>query len=105
MTRTIIGLSGNLDRPSKTRALIRTVVATAASQFEATGEIYDLADFGRSLGSARHRCFRNSHRRSRLGRRVRCATSSASPPDSSASAPASTASSHRPSPTAARAPA
>lgn len=53
MTRTIIGLSGNLDRPSKTRALIRTVVATAASQFEATGEIYDLADFGRSLGSAR----------------------------------------------------
>lgn len=53
MTRTIIGLSRNLDRPSKTRALIRTVVATAASQFEATGEIYDLADFGRSLGSAR----------------------------------------------------
>lgn len=53
MTRTIIGLSGNLDRPSRTRTLIQTVVATAASQFEATGTIYDLADFGRSLGTAR----------------------------------------------------
>ncbi len=53
MTRTIIGLSGNLDRPSKTRALVEAAIATAASQFEATGTIYDLADFGRSLGSAR----------------------------------------------------
>lgn len=53
MTRTIIGLSGNLDRPSKTRTLVQTVVATAASQFEATGTIFDLADFGASLGAAR----------------------------------------------------
>lgn len=53
MTRTIIGLSGNLDRPSKTRTLIQTVVATAASQFEASGTVYDLADFGPSLGAAR----------------------------------------------------
>lgn len=53
MTCTIIGLSGNLDRPSKTRALVQTVVATAASQFEAAGTIYDLADFGPSLGAAR----------------------------------------------------
>lgn len=53
MTRTIIGLSGNLDRPSKTRALVQTVVATAASRFEATGTIYDLTDFGPSLGTAR----------------------------------------------------
>lgn len=53
MNRTIIGLSGNLDRPSKTRTLVQTVVATAASQFDATGTIYDLADFGPSLGAAR----------------------------------------------------
>jgi len=52
MTRTIIGLSGNLARPSKTRALIQTVVTTAASQFEAAGTIFDLADFGPSLGAA-----------------------------------------------------
>ncbi len=53
MTRTIIGLSGNLDRPSKTRALVQTVVAAVASQFDAAGTVYDLADFFPSLGSAR----------------------------------------------------
>lgn len=53
MTRTIIGLSGNLDRPSKTRALVQTAVATAASRFEAVGSVFDLADFGPSLGTAR----------------------------------------------------
>lgn len=53
MTRTIIGLSGNLDRPSKTRALVQTAVALAASRFEAVGAVFDLADFGPSLGTAR----------------------------------------------------
>jgi FMN reductase len=53
MTRTIIGLSGNLDRPSKTRTLVQTVVAAAASEFHATGTVYDLSDFGPSLGAAR----------------------------------------------------
>lgn len=53
MPRTIIGLSGNLDRPSKTRALVQTAVASAASRFEAVGAVYDLADFGPSLGIAR----------------------------------------------------
>lgn len=53
MTRTIIGLSGNLDRPSKTRALVQTAVASAASRFEAIGAVFDLADFGPSLGTAR----------------------------------------------------
>ena len=53
MTRTIIGLSGNLDRPSKTRALVQTAVAAAASRFQAVGAVFDLADFGPSLGSAR----------------------------------------------------
>lgn len=53
MTRTIIGLSGNLDRPSKTRALVQTTVAAAASRFDALGAVYDLIDFGPSLGAAR----------------------------------------------------
>ncbi|NBE06448.1 FMN reductase [Paragemmobacter ruber] len=53
MTRTIIGLSGNLDRPSKTRTLVQTAVATVASRFEAVGAVFDLADFGPSLGTAR----------------------------------------------------
>lgn len=53
MTRTIIGLSGNLDRPSKTRALVQTAVASAASRFEAVGAVFDLADIGPSLGTAR----------------------------------------------------
>ncbi|MFD1810194.1 hypothetical protein ACFSHQ_25260 [Gemmobacter lanyuensis] len=37
MTRSLIGLSGNLERPSKTRALVQTIVATAADRFEAAG--------------------------------------------------------------------
>ncbi|MCF1709752.1 FMN reductase [Tabrizicola sp. J26] len=53
MTRTIVGLSGNLDRPSKTRALVQTAVATAASKFEAVGTVLDLTDFGPGLGAAR----------------------------------------------------
>ncbi|MCT8330798.1 FMN reductase [Albidovulum sediminis] len=53
MTRTIIGLSGNLDRPSKTHALVQSAVATAVSRFEAVGAVFDLADFGPSLGTAR----------------------------------------------------
>jgi len=53
MTRKIIGLSGNLDRPSKTSALVQTIVATAASRFDVVGAVYDLADFGPSLGTAR----------------------------------------------------
>lgn len=53
MTRTIIGLSGNPDRPSKTRALVQTAVAATAARFNAVGAVYDLADFGPSLGTAR----------------------------------------------------
>lgn len=53
MALTIIGLSGDLDQPSKTRVPVQTVVATAARQFEATGTIFDLTDFDPSLGVAR----------------------------------------------------
>jgi hypothetical protein len=47
MTRTIIGLSGNLERPSKTRTLVQTAVAAAASEFQAAGTVYELADLPR----------------------------------------------------------
>ncbi len=67
MTRTIIGLSGNLDRPSKTRTLVQTVVATAASAFHATGTVYDLADFVPSLGAARRLADLDAPARAALG--------------------------------------
>lgn len=53
MSKIIMGLSGNLERPSKTRALVLTAVAQAAARFDAEGEVLDLVDFGPSLGQAR----------------------------------------------------
>lgn len=53
MTRRIIGLSGNLDRPSRTRELVQGAVAAAASEFDAAGAVFDMSDFGPSLGLAR----------------------------------------------------
>lgn len=53
MTLKIIGFSGNPDRPSKTRALVQTAVAAAASRFDAIGAVFDLSDFGPSFPLAR----------------------------------------------------
>lgn len=53
MSRLVIGLSGNLERPSKTRTLVLAAVAQAAARFDAEGEVLDLSDFQPSLGSAR----------------------------------------------------
>ena len=53
MTQKIIGFSGNLDRPSKTRTLVQTVVQSAATRFDAIGAVFDLADFGPSFPLAR----------------------------------------------------
>lgn len=53
MSRLVIGLSGNLDRPSKTRTLVQTAVAQVAARFDAQGEVLDLIDFLPSLGQAR----------------------------------------------------
>lgn len=50
---TVIGLAGNFNRPSRTRALVETAVAAAAHRFGCAGEVYDLIDVGPSLGSAR----------------------------------------------------
>ncbi len=53
MTQKIIGFSGNLDRPSKTRTLVQTVVQASATRFDAIGAVFDLADFGPSFPLAR----------------------------------------------------
>ncbi|EJN04976.1 FMN reductase [Phyllobacterium sp. YR531] len=51
---TVVGLSGNFHRPSKTRALVTSVVSRISESYGLTQEVYDLIDIGDSLGSARH---------------------------------------------------
>lgn len=50
--RTVVGFSGNLTRPSKTRSFVDHVVRDIASTYGLTARSYDLADIGPSLGSA-----------------------------------------------------
>jgi FMN reductase len=50
---TIVGLSGNLLRPSKTRSLVASVVSRISHQYGLPSEVFDLVDFGDSLGAAR----------------------------------------------------
>lgn len=51
--RTLVGLSGNITRPSKTRALVAAAASTAADRFGVATEVYDILDVGPSLGVAR----------------------------------------------------
>jgi FMN reductase len=51
---TVVGLSGNFHRPSKTRSLVTSLVGRIANRYGLTSEVYDLIDVGDSLGSARH---------------------------------------------------
>lgn len=51
--RTIVGFSGNLARPSRTRSLVETVTAVAAGRLQLEPTVHDLEDLGPSLGSAR----------------------------------------------------
>ncbi|MDZ4135148.1 MAG: FMN reductase, partial [Paracoccaceae bacterium] len=48
----IIGISGSLNRPSRTRALVEAAVVRVAARYDVTGAVFDLGDFGPSLGSA-----------------------------------------------------
>ena len=52
MINRIIGFAGSLSRPSRTRALVDTAVARAASRFGLTGGVFDLGDLGPSLGAS-----------------------------------------------------
>lgn len=49
----LVGLSGNITSPSKTRALVRTALDLATARIEADPLLLDLADFGDDLGRAR----------------------------------------------------
>jgi len=48
----IIGFAGSLSRPSRTRALVSAAVKSTAERTGRYGAVYDLRDFGTSLGSA-----------------------------------------------------
>lgn len=52
MTLRILGFTGSLSRPSKTRALVDLVTAKAASSLGATAATYDLTDLQPALGAA-----------------------------------------------------
>lgn len=49
----IVGLSGNISSPSKTRTLVQTALALAAERVDAATEVFEVADFGEDLGRAR----------------------------------------------------
>ncbi len=51
--RTIVGFSGNLARPSRTRSLVEAVTRAAAERLPLHPAVHDLEDLGPSLGSAR----------------------------------------------------
>lgn len=55
MNRKIIGLSGNIRRPSKTRALVEDLVNETARLSDGTGKLYDLLDIMPDLGTALYR--------------------------------------------------
>jgi len=51
----IVGISGNLTRPSKTRLLVEEIVRQAEAAGLGRGEVYDLVDAGPELGAAAQR--------------------------------------------------
>lgn len=50
--RTIVGFSGNLARPSRTRTLVETVTSRAAERLGLVAAVHDIGDLVPSLGSA-----------------------------------------------------
>jgi FMN reductase len=48
---TIVGISGNLTRPSKTRALVGEILRQAAGLVAARTELYDVIDAGPEIGA------------------------------------------------------
>jgi len=51
LTRKIIGLAGNIRRPSKTRALVTSLVAETARQCGGANAVYDVLDLMPDLGT------------------------------------------------------
>src|SRR3954468_24757095 len=48
----VVGIAGNLKRPSRTRALVEAVAAALAHRREIDLAVYDLLDAGPGLGAA-----------------------------------------------------
>ena len=49
----VVGISGNLTRPSKTKAFISYIAGEAAGRIGATSAVFDIEDLGPSLPAAR----------------------------------------------------
>lgn len=49
----VVGLSGNLTQPSKTKAFVSSIVVHAAESIGAAFAVFDIDDFGASLPQAR----------------------------------------------------
>jgi FMN reductase len=53
MSRQVVGISGSLSQPSKTRALVAAAAARTSARFGLPAVVHDLDDLGPSLGQAR----------------------------------------------------
>ena len=51
-TPRIAGFAGSLSAPSRTRLIVEAAVKLTSERFGATGQVFDLRDFGPSLGMA-----------------------------------------------------
>lgn len=49
----VVGLSGNITAPSKTRALVATALNLVADRLDVETDLFEINDFGPSLGPAR----------------------------------------------------
>ena len=52
-TLKLVGLSGNITSPSKTRKLVETALAIAATRLDVETDVIEINDFGDQLGRAR----------------------------------------------------
>jgi FMN reductase len=53
--RRIVGISGNITRPSRTRRLVEEIVKAAEAAGFGEGEVYDIVDAGPALGATTRR--------------------------------------------------
>lgn len=53
--RRLVGLAGSYNRPSKSRGLVQHVADLASQDYDLATVVYDISDFGPSLGNARSR--------------------------------------------------
>ncbi|MDQ6433896.1 FMN reductase [Mesorhizobium sp. LHD-90] len=51
--RKLVGFAGSFNKPSRSRALVDLVADLAAQRYGLVASVYDVADFGPSLGNAR----------------------------------------------------